>query len=268
MILAMLLIIGGVEQDTGPAVEEENTVRLFCVGCGRNLKSGIQCELCGRWYQCSCGSVKIQAAERENWNCEKCRTETARMLRDELQNALRQIDELKARNRVLEEELLLAGTGKRDTVHAKQKVAKCVVVGDSMLRKDGAEHADMMVECFPGIETEQLRRVVEKRDLGSPEIIIIHVGTNDLRTTRNLYFVMGEVYTLVATANRKHSKCRLVLSGVLRRRDVSWRHIEALSDRFDWVASALGPTFVDPTNWIEDGNFARDGLHLNGRGKR
>jgi hypothetical protein len=34
----------------------------LCAGCGRNIKMGIQCELCGRWYHYSCGSV---AAERE-----------------------------------------------------------------------------------------------------------------------------------------------------------------------------------------------------------
>ena len=27
-------------------------------------------------------------------------------------------------------------------------------------------------------------------------------------------------------------------------------------------------TFVDPNSWIEDGDFARVGLHLKGRGKR
>ena len=85
----------------------------------------------------------------------------------------------------------------------------------------GTEHADMMVECCPRIKTEQLHRVTEKTDLGSPETVIIHVGTNDLRTTRNLGCVMGEVYALVTTAKRKLPKCRLVLSGVSRRRDVS-----------------------------------------------
>jgi len=55
MVLAVLLIIGGVEQNPGPVVEVENTVRLLCTGCGRNLKSGIQCELCRRWYH-RCGS--------------------------------------------------------------------------------------------------------------------------------------------------------------------------------------------------------------------
>ena len=90
----------------------------------------------------------------------------------------------------------MAGGGKRNTVPAKQKVAECMVVGDSMLCNVGAEHADMKAECFPGNKTEQLHRVMEKRDLGSPKTVIIHVGTNDLRTTRNPDFVMREVYAL------------------------------------------------------------------------
>ena len=107
-------------------------------------------------------------------------------------------------NRELEEKLLLAGAGKRDTVTAKQKTAKCMVVGDSVVRNVGAEHTDMM-ESFPGIKTEKLHRVTEKRDLGSPKT----VGANDLRTTTNLGFLMEEVYALVATAKRKLPNCRL-----------------------------------------------------------
>jgi hypothetical protein len=44
MVLAMLLIIGGVEQNPGLVVEVENTVRLLCTGRGRNLNLGIQCD--------------------------------------------------------------------------------------------------------------------------------------------------------------------------------------------------------------------------------
>jgi hypothetical protein len=49
---------------------------------------------------------------------------------------------------------------------------------------------------------------------------------------------------------------------------VSWQRIGSLNERFDWVASTLELTLVDPNSWIEDGDFDRDGLHLNGRGKR
>ena len=128
--------------------------------------------------------MKAQRAERERerekWNCDKCRIEKVRILQDDLQNALRQIDELKARNREPEEKLLVAGARKGDTLPAK-----CMVVGDSVLRSIEAEHADTMVKCFSGIKTEQLHRVIEKADVGSPETVVMHVGTNDLRTTRH-----------------------------------------------------------------------------------
>ena len=41
-----------------------------------------------------------------------------------------------------------------------------------------------------------------------------------------------------------------------------------LNDRLDWVANAVGLTFVDPNSWIEEDDFGGGGVHLNGRGKR
>jgi hypothetical protein len=49
---------------------------------------------------------------------------------------------------------------------------------------------------------------------------------------------------------------------------VSWRRIGAINDRYDWVAKTLGVTFVDPNCWVDDWDFARDGLHINRRGAR
>jgi hypothetical protein len=44
------------------------------------------------------------------------------------------------------------GAAKRDTVPVKQKSAKCMVVGDSVVCGVGAEHTDMIVECFRVLE--------------------------------------------------------------------------------------------------------------------
>ena len=87
--------------------------------------------------------------------------------------------------------------------------------------------------------------MIDKRYVCSPEIVIIHVCINDLRTKKNLDIVMGEVYAFVDTAKRKFPKSRLFLSGGLRRRDVSWSCIEILNDRYDCVGNAL-PLFVYP----------------------
>ena len=52
----------------------------------------------------------------------------------------------------------------------------------------------MTVECFLGIGTEQLYRVLENRDIWSTDTVVIHVGTNDIKRNLNLDCVMGEVY--------------------------------------------------------------------------
>ena len=79
---------------------------------------------------------------------------------------------------------------------------------------------------------------------------------------------MGEVHSLVNTAKGKSPQSKIVLSGVLWWTDVAWRCIRVLNDRYDWIAKTLGVTFVDPNSWLEDWDFARDGLHINPRGAR
>ena len=66
----------------------------------------------------------------------------------------------------------------------------------------------------------------------------------------------------INTTKNKFSTSTL-LSGVLRRRDVSWRCIGAANSRYEWVEQKLGFTFVDPNRWVDDWDIGRDGLHIN-----
>jgi hypothetical protein len=236
-VLATLLVIGGLEQNPGPGVEGENIVQVLCSGCDRISKSGKQCETCGRWFHNGCGNVKDQVAENRKWNCDRCRSERLRLLQEELQNALLQIEELKCKNKALGDQLRKTGAGKevdiRNTESEKHEGEKCLVLGDSIVRLLGRKHISMTIECFSGIRTEQLhtRRVIENKNIGCPDTVIIRVGTNDLKRKRNLEYVMKEVYDLVAMAKNKFPRSRLVLSGVLRSRDVTWRRIGSINDR-------------------------------------
>jgi hypothetical protein len=74
---------------------------------------------------------------------------------------------------------------------------------------------------------------------------------------------MGELYDLKNAVKANFSDSKLELSGVLRSKGMSWRRVGAISHRLEWVAGNLGATFVDPNGWIGDGDFSRDGLHLN-----
>ena len=45
---SLLLVIGGMEKNPGPGAEVEKILQVVCSGCDRNLKSGTQCNKCGR----------------------------------------------------------------------------------------------------------------------------------------------------------------------------------------------------------------------------
>jgi hypothetical protein len=47
--------------------------------------------------------------------------------------------------------------------------------------------------------------VIQKRDVGSPETVIIHVGTIDMTATRNLDFVMAEVRICVGVYGKEET---------------------------------------------------------------
>jgi len=42
----------------------------------------------------------------------------------------------------------------------------------------------------------------------------------------------------------------------------------SIKRQIDWIAKTLSVTFVYPNSWLEDWDFARDGLHINLRGAR
>ena len=67
------------------------------------------------------------------------------------------------------------------------------MLGDSILWNIGAEKSNMRVKCLPGIRADQLRGVMENKDLGYSDVVVIHVGTNDIRRSRILHDIMGEV---------------------------------------------------------------------------
>jgi hypothetical protein len=138
----------------------------------------------------------------DSGKCDRCKWDRLRQLEEKLEKALKLIEEPKQKNKRLEEQLrgIVAGceVGRRDTVQKQHDGAECLVLGESIIRNVESEH--VRVQCFPGIRTEQLQRVMENRDLGSPDTLVIHVGTNDLRRTANLDYVMGDVYALVNKA--------------------------------------------------------------------
>jgi hypothetical protein len=98
--------------------------------------------------------------ESGKWICDKCRSERLRLLKEKLQNALLQIDDLTRKNKVLEEELRLSTAerevGRREKASGYRKGGECLVLGESIIRNVGTECPDMKFECFPGSRIEEV----------------------------------------------------------------------------------------------------------------
>jgi hypothetical protein len=77
----------------------------------RELKNREQCDTCGRWFDNSWGNVKAKFVDSGKWNCERCKWERICLLEEKLQNVLNQTEDVKPRNKMLEEQLRVAATG-------------------------------------------------------------------------------------------------------------------------------------------------------------
>jgi hypothetical protein len=112
----------------------------------------------------------------------------------------------------------------------------CLVMGDSIIQNVKSER--LSVQCFPGIRTGQLKRVVINRDLRIPDIVVIYVGTNNVRRVN-----------LANTSKTKFPQSRLILNGVIRLRDLSWRYIGALNT-FGVTFVYLNSCIAYSKNWL------------------
>jgi hypothetical protein len=164
--LVVLLVIGGVEQNPGPGVEDESFMQVMCSGCNRSPKLGTQCDTCGHWFHHSCKNVQL--VDSGKWNYERCKWKRLCLLEEKLQNALIQIKHLKLKKKRLEEQLQVVATGNKigshDMVQEHHEGEQRLVVGDSIIRNVGTGQNNMKAECFPGIRTKQLHRILDNRD--------------------------------------------------------------------------------------------------------
>jgi hypothetical protein len=98
-------------------------------------------------------------ADSGKWSCDRCRWDRLRQLEEKVESILQQIEELKWKNKGLEEQLrgVVAGceVGSCDMVRRQDEGAECLVLGDLIIWNVESER--VRVQCFLGIRTEQLQ---------------------------------------------------------------------------------------------------------------
>ena len=73
----------------------------------------------------------------------------------------------------------------------------------------GTGQNNMNAKCFPEIGTDQLHRVLDNRDLGTPDTVMIRVGQNILKRRVNVDCVVSELCLLVKKVNVKFPQSKL-----------------------------------------------------------
>jgi len=90
----------------------------------------------------------MQVAERGKWICDRCRWERVSLLEEKLQSTLLETEDLKRKNKRMEEQLRVAAEGsevnKCDTLQGHHEGKKRLVLGDSVIRNVGTERRNMV----------------------------------------------------------------------------------------------------------------------------
>ncbi|XP_069692481.1 uncharacterized protein [Periplaneta americana] len=134
-----------------------------------------------------------------------------------------------------------------------------------MVRYVAEENPELEVECYPGIRVDKMKDVIEQGERGDPKKMILHVGTNDLRR-RSVDYIMADLYDLVSSTKKRYPTVDIIISGIVRFRNINWRKVGLANKAFEWVAEQLGTRYVDGNSWLDDRDFGRDRVHLNRRG--
>jgi hypothetical protein len=145
-----------------------------------------------------------------------------------------------------------------------------LIMGDSLLRFVGDMCPENFhVDCLPGIRIEQLeKRINNLDDQRDEKVVLLHVGTNDIKHAKTDDHITGFAWDLCTEAANKFASAKIIVSGILRRRNFDSDRIDYINEGIEWVCRKKGLLFVDPNCWIRGEDLGRDGLHLNRRGSK
>ena len=145
------------------------------------------------------------------------------------------------------------------------------IVRDSLLKnRQGrkiSRSAKVKVSSFPGCTIIDMRDHIKPNLRKNPDAIVIHVGTNSLRSSTSVRDCAEEITNLVTVIGNE-SSADLAIPGIIPRSDE-----ESVAVKVSGVNKLLktfctqnGWGFVDHSNVCPEHDLNRSGLHLNTKG--
>ena len=103
---------------------------------------------------------------------------------------------------------------------------------------------------------------------GDIQVVILHVGGNDMINMESPDHVIGDLWSLIELIKQKFPNSKIILDGILWRRGFSYKFIHSINGGMAWLARCLRIGFADPNLSVCRNHFYFDATHLNSEGNR
>ena len=162
---------------------------------------------------------------------------------------------------------------KFEDVRTKKKKNKreIVILGDSItknierhkMKKELRPHENIYIKSFPGAVISDMYDYSRPSKNLSPDLFILHVGTNELRSSKTAEEISKELLNLALDLNTNQNE--VMVSSIIKRDDKWNAKGQEVNGFLSSKCSELGLGFID-NHHISTNHLNGSGLHLNFNG--
>ena len=169
------------------------------------------------------------------------------------------------------EESLTVNSGDQENVNNIKKNRTTTIVGDSMIKEIKAHKMKIdldpddriYIKSFPGATVQCMRDYVKPTLRHNPDLIIVHVGTNDLKSEQTSEEIAVNVLNLVKEI--KTTTNEVMISSITTRKDKLNAKGKKVNVQLKSLCSKNSIGYID-NNLITDKHLNGSGIHLNYNG--
>lgn len=150
------------------------------------------------------------------------------------------------------------------------------IIGDSILTgvygtdiaNELQDEQMVVVKPFTGARTQCMNHYIQPAIKLDPDRIIIHCGTNNLKTEETPELIGSNIIGLANLVRNSGGKTQVVISGILPRNDQFNEKGKAVNNIVKNLCQNSNIPFICHENLDPTQNTTRKGIHLNFKGKK
>lgn len=151
----------------------------------------------------------------------------------------------------------------------KQKPQTTCIIGDSMIKtlkskfikKNVNKNEKVFINSFPGANIKKMHHYAVPSLEYDPERVVLHIGTNELRSQKLPNEIAIEILDLAGTIKKESNE--IIISGIIPRRDFLNEKAKEVNSILKSLCNENNIVYVDNSNILPSKHLSNDNLHLN-----